>query len=552
MRAVRKTCLAMLLRILVVLAILAVAFGNGRMLGNDDDHSDPLPPRQTSPFWPQPQSYTLGSTPLVLSTTFRFKQDSSQKSSLLERAIDRYHAIYAGYRAKMSKTAKPTTAQSINVCDVDVTNVLSNPAAEKASLTVDVDESYTISVASAGACTITASTVWGAIHGLESFTQLLERNSAQGVGQINMPYAPVSVTDSARFTHRGILIDSARHFLPVQTIKRMIDTLPMANFNVLHWHVVDAQSFPLDTPSSPEMYKGAFMPEEVYSMADITDIDNYATDRGVRILYEFDGPGHTASWGKGYPEILADCREKYSSNINNLAVNPTIDKTYDVLTGILKDVVTATNTKFLHLGGDEVVYGCWAADAQIVDYMAANNIATYPDLLGLYVDRAEVITRDLGATPVQWEDTFMAGVRPPLSTIFDVWTNATNMALVASAGYRVIAAPQNYWYLDHCANTWQNMYAFDPQAGMNAQQAPLIIGGEVSMWGEMVDQYNIEPKIWPFAAAVGERLWSSMNNTDPTEIADAQLRLDTFACRMNARGYAASPINPGYCAVKYV
>jgi len=541
-----------MLRFLVLLAILAVALGNGRMLGNDDDRSDLLPPRQSSPFWPQPQEYTLGSTPLVLSTTFRFKQVNMQKSALLDRAIDRFHAIYEGYRAKMSSTKKATTNAAINSCTLNVENIVSDPAKEKATLTLDVEEGYNVSVADDGTCTITANTVWGALHALETFTQMLERNNDQGVGQISMPYAPVSVQDSARFTHRGILIDSARHFLPVQTIKRVIDTLPMANFNVLHWHMVDAQSFPLDSPSSPELVKGAFMPDEVYSMAEVTEIDNYATDRGVRILYEFDGPGHTASWGKGYPEILADCVAKYGHNVNNLAVNPTIDKTYEVLNGVLKDVISATNTQFMHLGGDEVVYGCWAADAQIVEYMKANNIANYPDLLGLYVDQAEVMTRDLGATPVQWEDTFMAGVRPPKSTIFDVWTNSTNMALVASAGYRVIAAPQNYWYLDHCANTWQKMYAFDPQAGMTAQQAALIIGGEVSMWGEMVDQYNIEPKIWPFAAAVGERLWSSMNNTDPAMITDAQLRLDTFACRMNARGYAASPINPGCCAVQYV
>ena len=539
-------------RFLLLLSILAIVFGNGRVYETTVSMIGDTPVRQSSPFWPQPQAYSIGSASLDLSNSFRFSQSQSNKSALLDRALNRYQAIYSGYLEKSKKKDHNAKNNQIKSCSIQVDTILSDPKTEKDSLALGVDESYTIDISTSGECNITAATVWGALHALETFTQLLERNTQAREGQITMNYAPVSVQNSARFTHRGILIDSARHFLPTQTIKRMIDTLPMSHFNVLHWHMVDAQSFPLNTPSSPEMYKGAFTPEQVYSMDEVTDIDTYATDRGVRIVYELDGPGHTASWGKGYPEILADCIQKYSYNVNDLAMNPTLDKTYEVLTGVLKDIVAATGTKFLHLGGDEVVYGCWAEDASITAYMKENNIATYPELLGLYVQQAEDISRNLGATPIQWEDTFMAGIRPPLSTIFDVWTNSSNMALVASAGYRVIAAPQNYWYLDHCANTWQNMYSFDPQAGMNAQQSPLIIGGEVSMWGEMINQYNIEPRIWPFAAAVGERLWSSMNNTAVSNIADAQLRLNTFACRMNARGYAAAPINPGYCQAQYV
>jgi hexosaminidase len=435
-----------------------------------------------------------------------------------------------------------------------VSNILSDPVQEKASLDIEVDESYTIDISGTGACQMTSATVWGALHAMEAFTQLLNRAAISGAesGAISMNYAPVSVQNFARFSHRGILIDSARHFLPVDTIKKLIDTLPMSNFNVLHWHLVDAQSFPFNSPSSPELVKGAFNPLEVYSVQDLTDVDTYATDRGVRILFEVDGPGHTASWGQGYPEILATCLSKYSYNVNNLAVNPVIDKTYEVLSGILKDIVAATGTKYMHLGGDEVVYGCWAMDASITAYMTKNGITDYADLLSLYGERAEEITRALGATPLQWEDTFMAGCRPPKSTIFDVWTNSTNIGLVTDAGYRVIAAPQNYWYLDHAANTWQVMYQYDPTAGQSAQQAALIVGGEASMWGEMVDQYNIFPKVWPTAAAVGERLWSSMNNTAVADISDAQLRLNTLICRMNARGVAVGPINPGYCSVNVV
>ena len=186
--------------------------------------------------------------------------------------------------------------------------------------------------------------------------------------------------------------------------------------------------------------------------------------------------------------------------------------------------------------------------------MEDNNIATYPDLLGYYVEKAEEIAVSLGTDPIQWEDTFIAGIRPPPNAIFDVWTNSSQIAAVTAAGYRVIAAPQNYWYLDHSDNTWQVMYGFDPTEGadMSSAQKELIVGGETSMWGEKVDQYNIQSKVWPTAAAVGERLWSAMNNTDPAFIDDATARLNTFICRMNNRGFYAGPINPGYCATEYV
>ena len=507
----------------------------------------------SSPFWPQPTSFSLGATEIQLSNSFVFKQ-TQKHSDLLQRGLERYHKIYKDYGFQQNENGADA---SLTSCDVNVDTVERNNKEEKATLSsLDIDESYDISISEDGKCEIHSQTVWGALHGLETFSQLLTRVGDEGSDSgvtMNMNYAPVSVTNAARFAHRGVLLDSARHFLPMETLKKMIDSLVMSNFNVMHWHVEDAQSFPLDTPSSPEMVKGAFQPSDVYSMDDVKDLDNYAADRGIRILYEIDVPGHAASWAKGYPHLVNDkCAEKYAYDVNLLALNPTLDETYEVLTGILKDIKEATDTNFMHLGGDEVEYGCWEVDDSITQYMEENNIATYPELLGVFVEKAEKIATSMGTTSIQWEDTFMAGIRPPTTTIFDVWTNSTNIKAVTDAGYRVIAAPQNYWYLDHADNTWDVMYSYDPQVDMTPAQKELIIGGEASMWGEMVDQYNIQSKVWPTAAAVGERLWSAANNTLVADIDDAELRLNIFICRMNSRGFYSGPIEPGYCATMYV
>lgn len=531
--------------------------------------------RSGQPLWPKPVNAELGKETFDISVGFTFvTADASAKSHRLQRACDRYSKLMDVQSNRQLNHLGDTV--NIQECRITVAKVLPSPEAEKLTLNLDVDEGYSINVRGDGFCEIKSETVWGALHALETFTQLLTRED----GGVVTNHAPLRIEDKPRYSHRGVLIDSARHFLPVDVIKSVIDTLPLSKFNVLHWHIVDAQSFPVDTPSAPEMQRGSFG-GQVYSMDDLSEIDEYATDRGVRIVYELDGPGHTASWGKGYPDIMAKC-PKYAYNVNDFALNVVIEKTYDVLAAILKDVVTATGTKFMHLGGDEVVYGCWASDKVITNYMNAHGISSYPELLAMYVERVGDIASDLGTTSIFWEDTFIAGVRPPMTSIFDVWTDSTQIANVTSAGYQVIAAPQDYWYLDHSDNTWIKMYEYDPTIDLDEHARSLIVGGEASMWGEMVDRDNIHTKIWPTAAAVGERLWSARNHTrtdtmaelssrirlqhgergmtdvhsrliaSDDRLADANDRILKFRCRMVQRGYGASPIQPGYCPVEYV
>jgi hexosaminidase len=182
--------------------------------------------------------------------------------------------------------------------------------------------------------------------------------------------------------------------------------------------------------------------------------------------------------------------------------------------------------------------------------MADNQIASYQDLFAAFIVKADDVAGKLGVTPIHWEDVFIYGVKPPPSTIFNVWTNSEQIANVTSAGYQVIAAPSDYWYLDHDENTWQRMYSYDPASGLTQEQAALIVGGETCMWGEYVDQDNWFARVWPRAAAVGERLWSPLTNKVDTD--DALSRLLVFRCRLQARGFDSTPLQPGFCATHYV
>lgn len=314
----------------------------------------------------------------------------------------------------------------------------------------------------------------------------------------------------------------------------------------------------MDTPSAPLLVRGAYSPQATYSMSDIQQVVQYGSDRGVRVLLEIDVPGHAASWTKGYPEVMADCFVKYSYNINDFALNPTKEETYSLLQNVLKDASDATSVTglggLLHIGGDEVVYGCWNNDTSILNYMQEHSMDTN-ELLMMFAERADEMLRDLKVTPVHWEEVFKAGaacgkqLNPADGSIFEVWTNKEQIQSIVQASFRVIAAPSDVWYLDHAENTWSVMYGYDPVMGLTNEEAAFIIGGEVAMWGEHVDQSNIESIIYPRAAAVGERLWSPADVTDQDE---AHERLEVQRCRMQERGYRPSALDPGFCSFTYV
>lgn len=304
------------------------------------------------------------------------------------------------------------------------------------------------------------------------------------------------------------------------------------------------------TPSAPTMVQGAYAPDKIYSMSDLTELKEYAKERGVEIIMEIDIPGHAAAWNDGKPEIMADCFDKYYYNINDFALNPTLDETYSTVEAILSDVINATTATYMHIGGDEVIYGCWKEDSTITTFMSANSITSYDDLLSYFVSRADAIVNNLDAKVIHWEEVFSAGCKVSEGTVFQVWTDSSKVASITAASYPVIASPSDYWYLNIASNTWQRIYEYEPTATITStKQQAFIVGGEVALWGEYVDDVNIISSIYPRAAAAAERLWSAKSVTDQD---DFLRRLDSHRCRLVSRGVGSSPVHPGYCEVHYV
>ena len=117
-----------------------------------------------------------------------------------------------------------------------------------------------------------------------------------------------AIHDKPRLRHRGLLLDTSRHFIPVDDIYLTLDAMSYNKLNVFHWHIVDDTSFPYESSVFPELSsKGAFHPSMTYSPRSIQKIIDYARLRGIRVIPEFDSPAHTKSWGQGHPYLLSKC-----------------------------------------------------------------------------------------------------------------------------------------------------------------------------------------------------------------------------------------------------
>uniref|UniRef100_A0A452DWY5 Beta-hexosaminidase n=1 Tax=Capra hircus TaxID=9925 RepID=A0A452DWY5_CAPHI len=393
------------------------------------------------------------------------------------------------------------------------------------------DESYNLLVQEPVA-KLTANRVWGVLRGKFFVVSLLF--SSKEIFTANES----NIVDSPRFPHRGILIDTSRHFLPIKTILKTLDAMAFNKFNVLHWHIVDDQSFPYQSITFPELSnKGSYSLSHVYTPNDVRTVIEYARFRGIRVLPEFDSPGHTASWGKGQKDVLTPCYHSREPSGTFGPINPILNSTYSFLSKLFKEISTVFPDKFIHLGGDEVDFHCWKSNPAVLHFMRNKGFGKkFEKLQSFYMQNLLLF---VSSVPF---------VKLTPGTVVQVWKKRNfhmKLRKITAAGFPVIiSAP---WYLDLISygEDWTGYYLVEPLnfAG-TPEQKQLVIGGEACIWGEYVDATNLTPRLWPRASAVGERLWS---HQDVTDLEDAYRRLIRHRCRMVGRGIAAQPLLPGYC-----
>lgn len=519
--------------------------------------------------WPHPASVSNGSFSLIADGGVLIHYSGS--SSLLQRAVARYNGIINNQSAAATvKLPAGTTKASVSLT-IDVQDSSEN-------LGQDTDESYNLTIPTNGRAAASAQTVFGAIHALESFSQLFEMSDS-----LQTRGLPWQIYDKPRFAHRGVLIDSSRHYLPLSTIRGQIDAMSYAKLNLLHFHLVDFQSFPFASAAAPNLVKGAWSRSQTYSPADLEGLVQYAKDRGVRIMVEIDTPGHSASWGDGYPDVVTDCPDAISmyGGEGVVALDPSNNDTFAIVEKLLGELNNIFPDTTFHLGGDEVRFQCWNSSDKVKEFMRSQHFVTptgdldFPALEAYYDGKLlDIAARVLpGRTLMMYQEVFDNGIKLPDKIVFGVWKSRPNspkgtnnlpipqeVAKIAKAGHQVVLANGNdgEWYLNdgfgngNQVSSWVSVYSLDPLNGTSGMLTPaqekLVIGGEVSLWGEEIDQNNLMAKAWPRSAAFSEKMWSPQmltTGSDATTLAGP--RLTRMHCKLQARGIQSSPISPGSC-----
>ena len=388
------------------------------------------------------------------------------------------------------------------------------------------NESYRIDITRRQAI-LSAPTVVGALRGLETLLQLLDADR-------NGYFFPgVEIDDQPRFPWRGLLIDVARHFQTMEVLKRTLDGMAAVKMNVLHWHLTEDQGFRVESKKFPKLHQLG-SDGNYYTQEQVKEIIAYARDRGIRVMPEFDIPGHSTSWLVGHPE-LGSAPGPYTierrPGIFEPALDPTREEVYKFLETFLGEMAALFPDDYLHIGGDENEGKQWDRNPAIQDYMKKKGIKDNHALQAYFNTRLLKILQKHGKKMIGWDEILQPEL--PKDVVIHSWRGTAALAEAARKGYDGILS--NGYYIDLIQPASQH-YVPDPlpaDSTLTPEEAKHVLGGEATMWAEWVTPETIDSRIWPRTAAIAERLWSPRTVTD---VSDMYRRLAVISLQLEELG----------------
>ena len=271
-----------------------------------------------------------------------------------------------------------------------------------------------------------------------------------------------------------------------------------------------------------------------YTQAQIRDVVEYAAERGIRVMPEFDVPGHSTSWFVAYPEY-ASAPGPYAIErrfgVFGPAFDPTNERIYPFFDAFLKEMAGLFPDPYLHIGGDEVEGHQWDANPAIQAFKKKHGLADNGALQAYFNGRLLKILTRHGKKMVGWDEILQPGL--PKDIVIHSWRGQESLVEAARKGYQGILS--NGYYIDLC-HPAADHYLNDPiPAGspLDESQKALILGGEATMWSELVTPETIDSRIWPRTAAIAERLWSPAVVRD---VDDMYRRLPIVSLRLEELG----------------
>ena len=378
--------------------------------------------------------------------------------------------------------------------------------------TLNEDESYQLSVTPQSA-KLSAANDLGAMHGLETLLQLATAEH----GACVLP--SVTISDTPRFPWRGLMLDVSRHFEPVSSVERTLDAMAVAKLNVFHWHLSDDQGFRAESKKFPKLTDQLSSQGEFYTQDEMRAVVAYAHARGIRVIPEFDMPGHGTSWVLAYPELS---REEHITLLPvvygepTAVLDPTSESTYKFINALVEEMGKIFPDEYFHVGGDEVEGKHWLDNPRIAAFMKKKGFTKADELQAYFNQRLELILKKHDKKMIGWDEILNPAL--PKTILIQSWRGDESLAEGASQGYAgILSAP---YYLD-AQKTSAQMFLADPisaETKLTADQQKQIYGGEVAMWAEQINMETADSRIWPRTLAIAERFWSPQSDRDVSDM----------------------------------
>lgn len=410
--------------------------------------------------WPPPRSLRFSGPPRRVHGNFRVEVEKDVDSATLRDGIERYESIMRpliGSGGRLDDAATEDQDQSvIQGLSINVHHP------KKLALNFDTDYSYTLTLEEDNPwAKISAPSVYGALYGLESFTQLLSAG--------NIHASQVKIVDRPQYPWRGFLIDAGRRFFPVSMVKNLLDTMAAIKLNVLHFHLSDHCRFAVESKRYPNLTASLTGDHAGhYTHDDIHDIIAYAKARGIRVVPEFDIPGHSRAYAPlEYSGDVQFCRP-FADTRTQLYNDPD-GQTFRVLSDILGEMAELFEDEVFHAGCDET---------------RTNGRCDLESTFNIERRILETVEEKYNKVPAAWEESLSTGNAATENTIVTTWTGFSAKDITAT-GRRAIECSQPHFYLTFRPQiddeTWSYCH-HDIAEGIPVAQRHLLMGGQLSFW----------------------------------------------------------------------
>ena len=410
-------------------------------------------------------------------------------------------------------------------------------------------EAYRLTVSSEGV-SIVGGSYGGVFNGIQTLFQMLPDEFFAGRTRLPIKVEQVVINDAPRYDYRGLLLDVARTYMPLNEVKRVIDYMALLKLNKLHFHLVDNTGWRIEIKSHPELAKvggwrggdspihpvyGSFDRKYggYYTQEELREVVKYAEQRNIEVIPEIDMPGHSKGLGAVRPDIL--CNYTPNLEITNGIDTRNVwcaakESNYRLIEDIIKEVASIFPSEYIHIGGDEVNFNWWKQCPDCQRLCEKHGISVGPQLEELFLLRVSDILSRYNRKAVVWNEAIRGG-KMPKNTVVCGWYGIKGCLEAMNGGYPTIAMPSRIFYLDkrqgpneigHTSATGITLkticdFTYDG-AGFTPEQQSHIVGIEGALWGEIILS-NINPRgrfsdyteymLFPRLFGVSEVAWSN-------------------------------------------